>query len=660
MTKHTKTIFSSILSLVIVSVLSVFLFQGCGKKEKPAAKFDTQPISIKQFDTPSGGDPSVSAEQGGNGFTGDGWVTNTDYNYLGDANAVKGGSISWAIESFPASLRLYGKDENSYYTRLMQMMVYESLLDSDPVNENEIPQLATHWQKSENNTVYRFRINPNARWADGKPVTTEDVIATWKLAIDPGLLSGTGDVYQSYLEDPVAESKYIVRFKSKKEGWLPFSIAAGIRILPAHYIANISAKEYLEKYNYEVVPGSGPYYVKKEDVDKGRSITIRRRSDYWGENERWNIGMNNFDVFKTDVISDETLRFEKFKKGETDVYQFARAQWWAENSDFDEVKRGLVMKKRIFNQNPAGLSGMAFNLRKAPFDDIKVRKAFQMLYDIDKYNEKLFYNAYKPAKSQFSATVYENPNNVRVKYNLDSAILLLEEAGWKEKNSEGYRVKDGKVFQVELIFTQPSQERYLTIYQEDLKKAGVKLNLKQVDYTTQFKIGNQRNFELIPVNWAGQTPPNHEFNLTSKMADDTNSTNWPGFKVPEVDQLITRYNIEESKEERVKITRQIDSILYNLQPYVFGWYADYTRIEWLNKFGYPPYIVSRFDDYYSGTEPNIFQMWWVDPERLAAYNAALKGGTVTVSEADKVVDNTFWLDVLARENKGETIKIPNK
>lgn len=660
MTKPTKTIFSSIFSIITISFLSVILIQGCGKKDQPTAKFDTQPISIKQFDTPAGADPNVPAEQGGNGFTGEGWTTNTDYNYLGDENAVKGGSISWAIESFPPSLRLFGKDENSYYTRLMQNMVYESLLDTDPVNENEIPQLATHWQKSENNTVYRFRINPNARWADGKPVTTEDVIATWKLAIDPGLLSGVGDLYQTYLETPVAESKYIVRYKAKKEGWLPFSIAAGIRILPAHVIGGVSGKDYLDKFNYDVVPGSGPYYIRQDDIQKGQSITMRRRSDYWGEKERWNIGMNNFDAFRTDVIADERLRLEKVKKGETDIYSYNRAQWWADESNFDEVKRGLVMKKRIFNQNPAGLQGLAFNMRKAPFNDIKVRKAFQMLYDIDKFNEKLFYNAYKPTKSQFAATVYENPNNPRIKYNLDSAMLLLDEAGWSQRNGEGYRVKDGKVFSVDLSFTQAGQERYLTIFQEDLKKAGVKLNLKQVDPTTNFKIGNQRNFELIMVAWAGQTPPNHEFNLTSKMADDTNSTNWSGFKSPRVDELVTQYNIEEDKAKRVQITREIDSIMYAELPYVYGWFADYTRLIWLNKFGFPPYIVSRFDDYYSSTEPSIFQMWWTDPERLAAYNEALKGGTITLDEADKVVDNNFWLDVAKRENNGETVKIPNK
>lgn len=643
---------------ILISVFATTLFISCGNKDTKqtqSKKMDTQPISIKQFDTPPGADPSVTAEQGGNGFTGEGWTTNTTYNYLGDPKAVKGGSITWSIPDFPATLRQYGKDENSYYTRMMQNLVYESLLNTDPVTEDYTPRLASHWQVSDDKRTYRFRINPNARWADGKPVIADDVLATWKLAIDRTLLSGTGDVYKEYLEDPIAESKYIVMFKAKKEGWLPLSIASGIRILPAHIIGGIKGSEYLSKYNYDVVPGSGPYYVRKEDVEKERSITIRRRSDYWGEKERFATGLNNFDVIKTDVVQDETLMYEKFKKGETDVYQFNRAQWWAEKSDFDEVKRGVVQKRRIFNQNPAGLSGLAFNMRKPPFDDIRIRKAFQMLYDINKFNEKLFYNAYKPTKSLFPATPYENPNNYVPGFNLDSAILLLEEAGWKEKNSEGYRMKDGKVFELEMSYTLPSQERYFTIYQEDLKKAGVKLNLKQVDGTTQFKIGNQRNFTIIPVNWAGQNPPSHEFNITSKMADDTNSTNWPGFKSASVDELVAQYNIDYDKKERVMLTRKMDSIIVSIQPYVFGWYADYTRLEWHNKFGYPKWYVSRFDDYYSGTEQSIFAMWWLDPQKYAAYEEAIKDKSKNLPTAE--VDEKFWIDVAARENKGEKISI---
>ena len=131
---------------------------------------------------------------------------------------------------------------------------------------------------------------------------------------------------------------------------------------------------------------------------------------------------------------------------------------------------------------------------------------------------------------------------------VQNAVNSIDATTPQDKNSEGYRMKNGSAFEVDLTFTQPSQERYFTVFQEDLKKAGVKLNLKQVDGTTQFKIGNQRNFSLIPVAWGGQNPPSHEFNIASKTANDTNSTNWPGFASKDIDQLVERYNITDSKD----------------------------------------------------------------------------------------------------------------
>lgn len=636
---------------------AVFLISCNGKKQNKenASSLKTSPISIKQFDTPPGADPSVSAEMGGAGFTGEGWETNTNYNVLGDPRAVKGGQIIWSIPDFPATIRLLGKDENSYYTRMAQEMIYESLLSKDPVNEEFTPRLATHWQISPDKMTFRFRINPNARWADGKPVTSEDYLATFKLRLDPGLLTGGNEIYEEYFEFPVAESKYIVSIKSKKKGWVAFDMASGIRLLPAHYIANISGKEYLEKYNYDCVPGSGPYYIKKEDIEKQRSLIMRRRSDYWGEKERFASGMYNFDIVKADVIQDETLEFEKFKKGEIDIYAFSRAQWWAEKSDFEDVKRGVIQKKKIFNQNPAALSGIVFNMRKTPFNDIRLRKAIAMLYDRKTFNEKLFFNAYSPIKSYYPGTVYENPNNQLVNYNLDSAILLLEEAGWKEKNSEGYRIKDGKVFELELPFTQAGQEKYLTIFQEDLKKAGIKLNLKQVDGTTNFKIGNEKNFTMLLAAWGGQNPPSLDFTVISKTADDPNSTNWSGAKSPRIDELAALNNLTYDKKERVKQIREIDSILVAMQPYAFGWYADYARLEWQNKYGYPKWYISRFDDYYGGSDwgGSVFSLWWQDPEKTSAYEEAVrdKSKKLPVSE----VDEKFWIDIKQREDKGEKI-----
>lgn len=647
-----KTIISSVL-LLFISII----FYSCGDNgsKKTSSGMNTQPISIKKFDTPPGADPSVSAEMGGAGFTGDGWTTAVDYNYLGDSKAVKGGQIIWSIPDFPATLRSVGKDENSYYTRMAQSLMYEPLLDSDPVNEEYTPRLATHWQISEDKKTFKFRINPDARWADGKPVIADDYIATFKLLLDPTILTGNDVYYKENFTMPVAESKYIISISATKVGWLYFASAAGIRLMPAHVIGGMPGGEYLEKFNYDCVPGSGPYYIRKEDIDKGRSITLRRRSDYWGEKERFATGLFNFDIIKTDVISDETLTYEKFKKGEIDVYSVNRAQWWAEKTDFEEVKRGVVQKRKIYNQNPGGLSGIVLNMRKPPFDDIKIRKAFAMLYDIDKFNEKLFFNSYTPIKSHFSGTVYENPNNKRVNFNLDSAIILLEEAGWTEKNADGYRMKNGQPFELEMTFTQPSQERYFTIFQEDLKRAGIKLNLKQVDGTTAFKIGNERSFTLMPANWGGQNPPNLEFNVTTKTADDPNSTNWSGIKIPRIDEIADQYAETFDKKERIKQVREVDGLLVAQQPYVYGWYADYQRLLFQNKFGYPKWYLARFDDYYGGKELGIFAIWWLDPEKYEQYQEAVKDPNKKMDVGE--VEETYWIDLKAKEEAGEVVMI---
>src|SRR5687768_15165778 len=127
----------------------------------------------------SGADPSVPAEQGGRGFTGEGWDTNSDYDLIGDPRAVKGGVFREFQLDFPTTLRLNGPEANTVLNNMIGSMVYETLLGLHPTTLDYIPGLATHWQISADKMTYRFRIDPNARFSDGQPVTAEDVIASW-------------------------------------------------------------------------------------------------------------------------------------------------------------------------------------------------------------------------------------------------------------------------------------------------------------------------------------------------------------------------------------------------------------------------------------------------------------------------------------------------
>ena len=223
---------------VIAVILVTSLLAGCGSNKRKI--LNTQPVSVKQFDTPPGADPEVPAELGGDGFTGEGWETYEDYNIMGDPEAVKGGMLTMSIPDFPSTLRNIGKDENSYLNRMAEKMIYESLLGLDPVNEKYTPRLATHWKISDDKKEFKFRIDPDARWADGKPVVAEDVVATWKLRVDPGILEPYSNILYGTYEEPVAESKYIVSVKTKELNWRQFLYFAGMSIFPcSHYWRNV-------------------------------------------------------------------------------------------------------------------------------------------------------------------------------------------------------------------------------------------------------------------------------------------------------------------------------------------------------------------------------------------------------------------------------------
>jgi len=631
--------------LFLLLILSLFIFSGCGKNEKPKKKFDTNPVSIKQFDTPPGADPSVSAELGGKDFKGEGWSTKSDYNISGNPKAVKGGSLIMSIKNFPVTLRVIGKDFNSSeFNTMAEEMIYESLVGEDPITGEYTPRLATHWQISADKMTFKFRINPDARWADGKPVTSEDVIATWKLIVDPGIMDPYFSSLYSTFEQPAAESKYIVSVKSKQLNFRQFYyFGYSMKILPAHIIGNMSGKEFIEKFQFDFIPGSGAYIVDKNEIKKGQSVMIRRRSDYWGEKEKFATGLYNFDLVRFEFVTDETMEFEKFKKGETDVMLVNRSQTWAEKFDFDDFKRGVINRRRVFNEYPAGTSGLAMNMRKEPFNDIRIRKAFAFLYDREKFNEKLFFKAYLPMDSYFPGTEYENPMNPKIRFNIDSAQRLLSEAGWKDKNKDGYLIKDGKVFELDLPFMK-GMDRYLTIYQEDLKKAGIKLNLKEIDNSTLFKLGNEKNFKIIPINFGGLRLPNPENSFKSNTADEQGTTNWSGIKNPKLDELCAVYDIEFDVSKRIKILREIDFIAMNEYGIVFGWYPPYQRFAFQNKFGYPEGVIARNLDVITV----LPYYWFNDPEKALEYDAAVQDKSKVLPKGEE--DNKYWSQLKERKN----------
>ncbi|MFZ4590774.1 MAG: ABC transporter substrate-binding protein [Ignavibacteria bacterium] len=620
----------------------MLLFSGCSKKDNSVSDYDNATVSLKVFDIPPGADYSVSSESGGKGFKGEGWDTNNNYNSTANPKAIKGGSINISLPDFPVTLRPYGKDANNSFNAYTGKLFYESLLNKDPLTSEFTPLLATHWKISDDKKTFTFRINPDARWADGRPVTSDDFVATWKLLIDKDILEPYLNELMSSYEGPVAESMYIFSIKSKNADWRLFdAIATDIKILPAHYLNSLSGKDYLEKYQYSFIPGSGPYTVLDKDIIKGQSLKMRRRADYWGENLKPNIGKNNFNSINFIFLNDELLKLEKLKKGEIDVIKVNRASEWNTSYNFDKIKRGVILKKRVFNEYPAGISGICINTKLKPYNDVRIRKAFAYAFDRKKLNEKLFDNAYTLMNSYFPGSTYENPSNPKIGFNLDSSAMLLSSAGWKEKNSDGYLTKNGKVFEVDIIYNH-GEDIYLTIFQEDLKKVGIKLNLTKLDDAASSKAGNEKDFSLITSAWSGSIIPNPENMYSSKLADLKNNANWSGIKDKNIDDLCDKYNNTFDYRERINIVRNIDSLLCEYAGYILTWYAPYHRIVFQNKFGFPESILDKE----TGIE-SLLYLWYNDPIKNENYNKAIKDESIFLESGD--IDCKYWLKLKDRK-----------
>ena len=641
--------------LVLIPALALALTAACSRSTAPeegsgasSVRPRGEPVSMNKEDYPvfpdadAGADPSVPAEQGGKGFTGEGWETNTDFDFIGDPRALKGGVFRDHLPDFPGTLRMEGPESNSFFNYSVTTSVYESLLGLHSTTLDYIPALATHWQVSPDKMTFRFRINPNARFSDGTPVTSEDVVATFDFLMDETLQSPSNRLVFGKIERPAAETKYIVRVRAKELNWRNFLYFSGMRIFPASVLKTINGDKYLKEYNYKLLPGSGPYIIREEDIAKGRSIAVRRRTDYWAEKARASVGSSNFDELRFVVVRDENLAFEMFKKGELDAFPVARARQWVEELNFESIQRGLVQKRKIFNSEPRGFQGFAMNTRRAPFDDLRVRKAFTLLVDRRKLIEKIMFNQYEPQNSYHSGGPYENPNNPKNEYDPEAALKLLAEAGWNSRDGQGRLTKNGAPLQIELLYTSQTFEPHLTVYQEDLRRVGITLNLRLITPETQFQIINERRFQMSHQAWGGLLFPNPETSWHSSLADVDNTNNITGFKNARVDALCDQYDKMFDTDERVRAIREIDGLLANSYQYSLLWTAPYIRVVYWNKFGTPPGYLARIGDYAS-----VWQMWWVDPGKETQLQQALRDPSKKLEVGP--TDDRYWVEYGEKE-----------
>lgn len=529
--------------------------------------------------------------------------------------AVPCGELNLWGSSMPKSLNMW-QDYNSFSASIMGLM-FEPLVSLHTTRDEPVGVLASSWEVSEDGKTYTFHLDPRARWSDGRNVSAYDVQFYYDVIMDPKNLTPIFKVGLSRFSRPEVKDTLTLSVTAKEAHWGNFWEAAGMVAFPRHLWAGKDFNQV--RFEFPVV--SGPYRIK--EMRKDRFLELERRADWWGFGKNWNRGKYNFTVLRYRFMEDQIKGLEAFKKQDFDAYPVYTSSIWMKQTDFPAVQKHWALRQRIFNQEPIGFQGMAMNLRRDKFKDLRVRKAMSLLLNRELMNEKFMYNQYFLLNSYYPDLWPDNHNPKAVTYGFDpdSARKLLAEAGYKP-DAKGILVgKDGVPLSVSFI-TSSSEMRHLTRYQEDLKAVGIDARIEQMSQSTLRKRIDEADFDMWWVSWGAGRLRDPEASWHSSTADAKGTNNVAGLKDRVVDSLIGLQKTEMDLGRRNELLRALDMRLTELVPYVLLWQADHHRLLYWNRFGHPDGVFAK----YAREDESIPVYWWFDAKKDAALRSAMKSG----------------------------------
>jgi len=404
-----------------------------------------------------------------------------------------------------------------------------------------------------------FKLRAEAKWHDGTPVTPEDVIFSFETFKKMSPPSAAAYVNVAKAEK-TGDREVTFAFKGSGHHRLPESLGQLV-ILPKAWWQGTDSdgkKRDIGATTLEPPLGSGPYRIK--EFAAGRTITYERVKDYWGANLNVNIGRDNFDELRFEYFRDGTAAIEAFKADAADWRIENSAKSWATAYDFPAVSDKRVLLEEFPINNVGLMQAFAFNIRRAKFQDPRVRLAFNYAFDFEEMNKQIFFGQYKRIASYFAGTdlaatgvpsgrelellekvrdkvpaelfkkPYTNPvggDPGAVRNNMRDAVHLFKEAGYEVRDQQMVNAKTGEPLSVEFLGNTPVFERVFLFYKPSLERLGIKVDVRTVDEAQYENRLRGWDFDVITYAWPETLMPGNELRdfWSSGAADAAGSDN---------------------------------------------------------------------------------------------------------------------------------------
>jgi peptide/nickel transport system substrate-binding protein len=512
-------------------------------------------------------------------------------------NVKKGGKISYGVVGTfdsvnPFILKSMRTTARGMWDPGFGNLVYESLMQrsqDEPFTMYGLLAETVEWD--DDRTFIQFNLNPKARWADGQPVTAEDVIFSFELLRDKGRAPFSNRLSKVAKMEKVGERSVRFTFTEEADREFPLLLALS-PVLPKHAV-NVDT---FDRTTLEPPLGSGPYRVVQ--VEPGERIVYRRNPDYWGKDLPSKVGIDNYDEISVEYFLQENTLFEAFKKGEIDVYPEGSATKWARGYDFPAVRSGDVIKETFKPRTPSGMLGFVFNSRRPMFDNIKLRQGLALVFDFEWVNKNLFDGAYTRTQSywqnsslSFLGAAADDRElglmgDVRERINpaiLDGTYRLpVTDGSGRDRNvlreavtllrEAGYSIKDGRMVDAkgtplafEIMSQNAGQEKIALAYQRFLAPLGIVARVRTVD-DSQYQLRSQSfDYDVIIKSYPSSLSPGAEqiSYWGSASRDRQGSSNFAGVADKDVDKLINNILQARTPEDFTAAVRAHDRLLVN-------------------------------------------------------------------------------------------------
>lgn len=469
---------------------------------------------------------------------------------------------------------------------IRQMLVGLTATDTEG---NTVPGMATEWS-SEDNKVWVFKLR-DAKWSNGDPVTAHDFVYSFRRVVDPA----TASPYATYLAGlKVINAQDIVDGKVKPD-------TLGVKAIddktleitlaePVPYFPNALFHTSVKPVNQKVIEalgdqwtrvgnfvGNGPYTLKEWQVNE--RIVLERNPNYYDDA---NTTINKVTLL---VIGSNTTDVQRYKAGEVDITAEALppTQFKQLQSELgDEVKVSPKLCTYYYE----------FNQTKAPFDDVRVRRALSLVLDRDTIVDKILGQGQKVAY-QFTPEAINGIKNYTPEWKswdkdkrIEEAKKLLNEAGYSESNP----------LKFELLYNTNEQHKTLAVAAASFWKDAlgfVDVTLANQEWKTYLDTRRTQKYQVSRGGWCA------DYNEASSFLNtflSTDSNNYGKYNSPAFDAIMAQtLGADVTSEQRAELYRQAEEVLDKeaaaifvyqyvaprlVKPYVSGFSTNDPQSQW--------------------------------------------------------------------------------